>query len=293
MSFFTNTILSVYDILMAFLPFVILLGVLVFIHELGHFMVARFCGVRVEVFSLGFGKKLLKWKRGDTVYCVSLFPLGGYVKMFGHDYTKEVLEHEKPKAFLHKKLWQRTAIVLAGPLMNFFLAILLFAFLSMSVGEDHIHPVIGEIEPQSAIAKAGLQYGDRLLSIDGEPVKGVKSAREIIFKHPETKLQLKVQKQNGPTQTVVVTSQKGETTGRWGFLETGGVIEGLSFLAALPVVGVPDPKSPAGKAQLKTFDKIVSINGKPIPTINTLFSTLSPEKIMEKCFLGPQSPKRR
>ena len=272
-----NLLLSLWGLLNAFLPFVILLGVLVFIHELGHFMVARFCGVRVEVFSLGFGKKLLKWKKGDTVYCISLFPLGGYVKMFGHDYTKEVSESEKPVAFLHKKLWERSAIVLAGPLMNFFLAILLFAGLNMTVGETHIHPVVGDIGSSSALAQAGLKYGDRLLSIEGFPIKNQRQAREFIFKHPEKELNLKVKNQKREIRDLKVHSTTGQTSGRWGFVETGGVLDGLNFLTPVAMVGVADPQSPAGKAGIQTFDEIVSINGQEIKNKASLVQALLPE----------------
>src|SRR6185369_11314836 len=103
-----------------FAPFFILLGILIFVHELGHFLVAKFFGVRVETFSLGFGKRLINYKKGDTSYCLSLIPLGGYVKMYGDDPTADVPADQKKYAFLHKPIAQRFAIVLAGPLMNLF-----------------------------------------------------------------------------------------------------------------------------------------------------------------------------
>src|SRR5262245_57113335 len=96
-------------------PFFILLGLLIFVQELGHFLVAKYFGVRVETFSLGFGKKILSFKRGDTVYCLSIIPLGGYVKMFGDDPSADVPEAEKAYAFLFKPVMQRVAIVMAGP----------------------------------------------------------------------------------------------------------------------------------------------------------------------------------
>lgn len=277
MSFFLNVFFSVTGVLTSLFPFVVLLGILVFIHELGHFMVARFCGVRVEVFSLGFGKKLLKWKRGDTVYCVSLFPLGGYVKMFGHEYGKELEENEKPFAFLHKKLWQKTLIVLAGPLMNFFLAVFIFAGLSMTVGKRTIEPVIGEVVPTSKAGKAGLTYGDRIVSIDKVPVKQIKDVRRLVFEKPNAILNLEVQNLAGETHIKQVSSVSGKTHGKWGFLETGGVIEGLEFSVPLAIAGVFDPLSPAGKAGLRTFDKILSVNGEKITSRKELFSLLSEE----------------
>lgn len=113
-------------ILFAIAPFTLLLGGLIFIHELGHFLVARYFGVKVEVFSLGFGPKILKYKKGDTLYCLSLLPLGGYVKMFGSNPLEVISEQEKTKAFLYKPVPQKWLIAFAGPFMN--LIFTLFAF---------------------------------------------------------------------------------------------------------------------------------------------------------------------
>ena len=187
--------------LSSLMPFVVLLGILVFIHELGHFIVARICGVRVEVFSLGFGKKILKWKKGDTVYCISLFPLGGYVKMFGHEYDKKVAEKDQSVSFLHKTVWQRMAIVAAGPMMNFFLAVFIFAVLSMVSGSKKIHSVIGELDISSPVAQSGLSYGDHILSINKEAVKSRKEVKQIIFKNPNSVLDIEVKKQSGEIHT--------------------------------------------------------------------------------------------
>ncbi len=275
MSLFLSVFSTLWGVVGSLFPFVILLGILVFIHELGHFMVARFCGVRVEVFSLGFGKKILKWKRGDTVYCVSLFPLGGYVKMFGHEYGKKVPKEQQPVSFLHKKLWQRAAIVLAGPLMNFFLAVFIFAVLSMTVGERRINPVIGEVDPSSAVAKAGLSYGDRIISIDKVPVKNIKQVKEVIFEKPDAVLNIEIKNQAGEVSTRTIPSTTGETTGKWGFLEKGGVVEGLSFSAPEALIGVIDPSSPAGRAGLKTFDKVLSVNGQKVEGRKELFHILN------------------
>ncbi|MCB0363080.1 MAG: site-2 protease family protein, partial [Bdellovibrionales bacterium] len=126
-------------------PFLILLGLLIFVHELGHFLVAKWCGVKVEVFSLGFGKKILKYRRGETTYCISMIPLGGYVKMYGDDPTAEIPPEEKARAFLYKPVAQRIAIVLAGPLMNFFFAIPLFMAVGLN-GEQVPGPIAGDIE---------------------------------------------------------------------------------------------------------------------------------------------------
>src|SRR4051812_21899251 len=107
----------------AVVPFIVLLGILIFVHELGHFLVARWCGVRVEIFSLGFGKKIFSYKKGDTTYCISIVPLGGYVKMFGEQPGENVSPALKKYSFTHKNVYKRIAVVLAGPLMNFIFAV--------------------------------------------------------------------------------------------------------------------------------------------------------------------------
>ena len=275
MSLFLNMFLSIWGVISSLFPFIVLLGILVFIHELGHFMVARFCGVRVEVFSLGFGKKILKWKRGDTIYCVSLFPLGGYVKMFGHEYGQEILKEDQPVSFLHKKLSQRSAIVLAGPLMNFFLAVFIFAVLSMSVGDRRVKPVVGELDPSSPAAQAGLTYGDRIISIDKVPVTSIKQVNRIIFERSNTLLSMEIKNKDGETRIQQISSTIGETNGKWGFLEKGGVVEGLGFSAPASLVGVISPNSPAGKAGLKTFDEVLSVNEKKVSSRTDLFYLLN------------------
>lgn len=153
------------------LAFAFVLGVLVFVHELGHFMMARWHGVRVLTFSLGFGPKLLKTRRGDTEYCVSAIPLGGYVKMAG-----ESPEDERTGAadeFMSKTKWQRFQIFVMGPLMNLGLAVVLLAIVLAQGAEIPAYQdqpvVIGGVTADSAAAKAGLQVGDRIVLVNGEP----------------------------------------------------------------------------------------------------------------------------
>ncbi|MEI7973198.1 MAG: RIP metalloprotease RseP, partial [Bdellovibrio sp.] len=151
-------------------PFIILLGILIFVHEMGHFLVAKWCGVRVEVFSLGFGKKILQYKKGDTNYCISLIPLGGYVKMFGDEVGAQLSASEKKFSFSHKSVGQRIAIVLAGPLMNFFFAILVFALVAFR-GEDFRKPVLGDISSSSHAYDLGFRSGDEILRVNTAQIK--------------------------------------------------------------------------------------------------------------------------
>jgi regulator of sigma E protease len=154
------------------LAFLFVLGVLVFIHEAGHFLMARWHGVRVITFSLGFGPKLLKWKPGATEYCVSLIPLGGYVKLAG-----ETVEEERtgaPDEFMSQSKWVRFQVYVMGPVMNIGLAFLLTTVVLYRGADvpldESAPPVIGKIAPGSAAEKAGLQVGDRILTIAGKPV---------------------------------------------------------------------------------------------------------------------------
>ena len=155
------------------LAFLFVLGVLVFVHELGHFLVARHHGVRVLTFSLGFGPKILQTKRGDTVYCVSAIPLGGYVKMAGE--TVEDKREGREDEFLSKTKWQRFQVLLAGPAMNVALAVVVMAFVLLVHGAEvplyqEEPPVIGSVFEDSPAEAAGILPGDRIVSVAGRAV---------------------------------------------------------------------------------------------------------------------------
>lgn len=160
--------------------FVVVLGVLIFFHELGHFLVARFFGVGVDTFSLGFGPKIYRKKVGFTEYCLSLIPLGGYVKMVGEDPGAPLDASDLPRSFTHKKLYQKMLIVAAGPMFNFFLAILIFYVLFQVSGLYLVKPVVGGVSPDSPALAADIQPGDVILSIQGKPVESWDDLVEII-----------------------------------------------------------------------------------------------------------------
>ena len=152
--------------------FLFVLGVLIFVHELGHFLAARRHGVRVLTFSLGFGPKILKVTRGDTEYCVSAIPLGGYVKMAGEN--PEDPRSGQPDEFLSKTKWQRFQILFAGPAMNILLAVVLTAFVIMQQDEVWTYadqaPIVGAVLPDSPAAQAGLRRSDLILTVGGHEV---------------------------------------------------------------------------------------------------------------------------
>jgi regulator of sigma E protease len=154
------------------LAVVVVLGGLIFFHELGHFVVARGMGMGVSVFSLGFGTRLFGFTRGKTDYRVCAFPLGGYVQLVGESPDAELPEgFTAEESFSRRPPWQRMLVVLAGPVFNFLLAWFIFGGLAYSQGVQEMLPVIGQVTNSSAAAEAGIVPGDRIVEIDGQPVE--------------------------------------------------------------------------------------------------------------------------
>lgn len=251
----------VQDKLSALVPFIVLLGLLIFVHELGHFLVAKLFGVRVETFSLGFGKKILQFKKGDTTYAISLIPLGGYVKMFGDDPTATVSDDQKRYAFLHKPVGQRIAIVLAGPLMNLFFALVLF-FMVAFIGTPVAGPQIGEIETQSQAYQAGFRSGDKILKVEGQDMSYWQQIQDKIKSHAGKSLTFSVERE--ADRSVVEISAVPKLVPNEDVFaldhEVGG-IEGLKLYSKAPVVGVVSADSIAAKAGLLPLDIIEKIDG--------------------------------
>lgn len=166
------------------LAFVVVLGILIFVHEFGHFIVARRLGVGVTKFSFGFGPKLFGIRRGETEYLVSAIPLGGYVKLVGESDGDEVPEDQRQRSFSHKPVWVKTAVVAAGPLGNLLFAVLVLWIVFLG-GVPALTPKIGNVLPDSPAARAGLQAGDVVVRIDGEPVATWEDLAERIRRETE------------------------------------------------------------------------------------------------------------
>ena len=255
-------------------PFFILLGILIFVHELGHFLVAKYFKVRVEVFSLGFGKKILKFKRGDTTYCLSIIPAGGYVKMYGDDPNAQVPEEEKEHAFLHKPVSQRIWIVLAGPLANFLFAVFLMFGIAL-IGEHVPGGELGDIQPLTAAAKAGFHSGDFIQKIDGQEVTLWSEIRERIESSAGQDLHFTVRRRNESTPVELrAVPQLIENDSVLSANSRVGRIEGLVTESLSTVIGVKDPKGLAGQAGFKTLDRILSINGTDVHYFRDLDTVL-------------------
>ena len=264
-------------------PMTILLGILIFVHEAGHFLVAKFYNVRVETFSLGFGKKIFQFKRGETTYCISIIPLGGYVKMFGDDPSMEVPLDQREGAFLHKPVGQRIAVVLAGPLMNFFFAIFVFFIIAL-IGEQMIKPIVGDVKTQSIAWQEGFRSGDVITSINGTPVKTWQEVKTHI-ELPQTQqitfgIDRHAEDISLQTTTALIANPNILSTE-----EKIGSIEGLGIMARSSQVGISRPYSLAAKEGMMTFDEINSINNTPVKkwyeVVALLQNDFAQEKLLE------------
>jgi regulator of sigma E protease len=211
--------------LLAIVAFLVVLTVLVFVHELGHYLIARRNGVRVEVFSIGFGPEIFGWHdRAGTRWKLSAVPLGGYVKMFGDSDASSALpasglpfmtEEERRVSFHHKRLGQRAAIVAAGPIANFLFAIVLFTGLFATVGQPFTPPDVGQVKEGSAADQAGIKPGDVIVRIDGAPIERFEQVQQIVRLNPGVPMVMTI-KRDGAESDLTVTPQLTEITDNFG-----------------------------------------------------------------------------
>ncbi len=238
--------------------FLLVLGVLIFVHELGHFLVARWYGVRVLTFSLGFGPKILKFTRDGTEYCISAVPLGGYVKMAGENVGDE--RSGEPDEFLSKSKWIRFQVYLAGPAMNIFLALIASTVVLAGGADVPIYrsqpPVVGSVEAGSAADKAGIQAGDRIVSINGQNVPTWDDMEMGVLPQANREISI-VLDRAGASRTVSVTPA---SEGKY---ELGKL--GVRPLLRPQIAGVR-PNTPAERAGLQRGDVLLMVGGEKAVT---------------------------
>ncbi|MDO4248059.1 MAG: RIP metalloprotease RseP [Neisseria sp.] len=244
------------------ISFIVAILILVSLHEFGHYIVARWCGVKVLRFSVGFGKPFYRKQRGDTEWCLAPIPLGGYVKMVD---TREgnVAEADLPYAFDKQSPKKRIAIVAAGPLTNLLLAIVLYG-ISFSFGVTEIKPYIGTVVPGTIAERAGFQTGDFIERVNGEPVKDWGSAQTaIVLNLDGGKVAVQVKDETGKAAERIIdaagTPQAAEVAKNNGFI-------GLTASRSSDKIGRVAKDSPAEKAGLQVDDQVVAVNGVPTPT---------------------------
>ncbi len=251
------------DVLQSIFAFIITLGVLITFHEFGHYWVARRCDVKILRFSIGFGRALYTkhFGRDNTAFVIAALPLGGYVKMLD-DREGDVKAEDLPRSFNFKPLWQRVAIVLAGPAFNFIFAVFAY-WIIFVVGISGLKPIIGEVEPSSISANAGLQFGQEILSINDTPARTWSTVIDMLIKHVVNReiINLTVMNSDGSKQTITIDLSKISIDA----MAEGKLLKALGLsvfeLKVPAVVGEILAGGVAAKSGLLPHDEIISVNG--------------------------------
>lgn len=272
--------------------FILVLSVLVFVHEWGHYIVARMCGVKVETFSIGFGKELFGWTdKKDTRWKVSLIPLGGYVKMFGDtdpasagntddvkdgEKVRKMTKAEREVAFFSKSVGKRAAIVFAGPAINFLFAILLLAGMYTFYGQPVTPPMASAVIEGSAADKGGFLPHDKIIAINGEKTKRFEDIRRIVMVALDTPLEFTVLRDDKEI-TLTATPAKEELTDRFGFTHSRGMLgiigpgNGIAIKNIQSVNGRKvEGEDQIRKALLANMGKSIEIDLKGADKVDTL-----------------------
>jgi len=270
------------DLIVMVLRFIVVIGVLILVHELGHFAVARFTGVGVERFSIGFGPVLMRWRGKETEYCLSLIPMGGYVKMMGEESPMEggeALSYDAAKAFALKPLWARFLIVFAGPGMNFILAVVIFTVVFATFGRPVWPAAVGRVADGGAAAAAGLRTGDMIEDANGRPVKYWEDLERALADSGGRPIVGRI-KRGALEETVTVTPRRktitdpifGERREAWDIGAGPQLVPQISSVL---------PDSPAQRAGLHAGDVVLTIGGQPVFT---------PEDLVEAIRTRPGQP---
>jgi regulator of sigma E protease len=259
--------------------FIVLISSLIFVHELGHFLFAKAFGVKVLTFSLGFGPKILKLRGRETEYCISLLPLGGYVKMLEESKSDLVLPEDRKRTFESLPVYKRIVIVLAGPAMNLVFPVLLY--FAVFVGDGpFLPPTVGVVLPNHP-ADGKLEPGDRIMAVNGEEIATFDELKRIIAKSPGKTLKFKVFRDNRHVEVEVVAEDTierkrldGAEHREFDLSERVGTI-GIQPSSPASVIGVSNTESPAYRAGLRTFDMITNAGGVPVRRFRDLSLALN------------------
>jgi RIP metalloprotease RseP len=258
-----------YWLLSYVVPFLAVLTVIVFVHEMGHYLMARWNGVAIDAFSIGFGRELVGWNdRHGTRWKISAIPLGGYVRFTGDMNAASVPDAEAiakvdpalaPRLFANKNVWQRIAVVAAGPLANVILTFLILYALLLGYGRFVTPPVVGEVDRGSVGQEAGIEVGDVLTSVDGFAVRGFEDFDRLIATSPERPVTIQLER-GGESRAITLVPEAAEYKDRFGNTQRVGVA-GI-FASVLPaVVGEVLADSAAERAGIKPGDRFISVDG--------------------------------
>lgn len=245
---------------MDLLYFIILVSSLIFVHELGHFMFAKAFGVKVLTFSLGFGPKILRLRGRETEYCISLLPLGGYVKMLEASKSDYVPPEDRNRTFESLTLYKRLLVVLAGPVMNLVFPVILYFSVFVTAG-PFLPPTVGVVLPGYP-ADGKLKPGDRIMAVNGREIGTFDELKRIVAKHPGQPVTFKVFRDNKHVDVEVVAKDTVRHL-QLDMVEHVGEV-GIQPRAPAAVIGVPNPDSPAYRAGLRTFDVVTHVAGREV-----------------------------
>jgi len=266
--------------------FALLFFLLVFVHELGHFLMAKWMGIKVEKFSIGMGPSVLKFQKGETEYRLGILPLGGYVKMAGDDPSKEYTGEEKRRGFLTQKPPAKLLVVFGGPVFNLLLPIFIFGFM-MAIGIPSIAPTVGTVVSGMPAEKFGLLSGDRVISYNGTKVTKWTELEKAIQTSPNQPMKLEIERVNPKTlstEIIVknVTPELGDGKSKFGEDIKIGKL-GISPEFVVPTVFFEDSESILAKAGFKPMDRIRSLNGAPMISYEEfarVIDVLAPGKVI-------------
>lgn len=267
-----------------FVAFLILVAAVIFIHELGHYLMGRALGIDVEEFAIGFGPTAVAFKRGGTEYKICWFPLGGYVRFYGSEIGQDIPAEMRERSILTAKLYKRALVSAAGPFSNFILSIVIMIVLS-NVGLPQPAAIVSVL-PDGAAAQAGMQDGDKLLSIDGTAIESWTTLNKIVSASADKTLKAVVER-NGANVELTMTPRSDETENPYGEKQKVGRI-GVTPVLSAPrfVIGSQHPFYTAG---LRSGDKIVSVDGRPTKYFHEVVQSVAGKQSFDVIVERPQA----